>query len=198
MKKVSATKIRRVHWNSNIAVISAFCAGIALANVALIIWGGDFLLGHVFITLLMLAIGGPSIFACLQTVIFTADEVWVRIACITLRKIPISEIRTVVYLPIVPHLDRVGADYLVLSCRTQEEMRSYGEAVLASDPYIRSKLLRQGRKTEELHIKIRAYFWRKLILGFLKKEEGIWISTSMKNIKIVQNICSHAVYLTTW
>ncbi len=197
MKKESAIKIRRVHWRSDAAVPAAICGVIALVNVISIIRGGKFLLGHAVIMLFVLAAGGSFLFAILQTVVFTDKEIRVKMAGITLRKIPLSEIRTIVYLPAVPYLDRLR-DYLVLSTKTQEDIQSYGEAVIGSDPYIRDKLIKQGRKPEEQPLKIRAYFWRHIRQGWLKKEEGLWVSTSMTNMEKIRSICSHATYLTTW
>ena len=199
MKKESAIKIRRVHWRSDAAVPAAICGAIALMNVISIIRGGKFLLGHAVIMLFVLAAGGSFLFAVLQTVVFTAEEIQVKIAGITLRKIPLSEIRTIVYLPAVPYLlDDLRGNYLVLSTKSQEDIQSYGEAVIGGDPYLRDKLIKQGRKSEEQPIKIRAYFWRHFRQGRLKKDEGLWVSTSMTNMEKIRSICSHAAYLTTW
>lgn len=198
MKNDAVVKIRRVHWKSQIAGIAAACGGMALLNIIPIIRSSNNFWDHLLIVLIMLAIGGPSIFTCLQTVVITAEDIQLKIACIILRRIPISEIHTIVYLPPLPHLDRLEGNYLVLSTKTQEHIRTHGEAVVYSDPYIREKLIRLGRKSEEPTIKVRTYFLRRLKCGVLSIKEGIWVSTSIKNIERIRNLCSHAVYLTTW
>lgn len=198
MKQDTIVKVRRVRWNSRITVNAAVFACMAIGSVINILKGSGDILFQVFFVLFLLVGGGPSILACLQTVAITAEEIQVRFAGVPIWKIPVSEIETLVYLPEVPYLDRLDGNLLVLSTRTQEHILNHGTAILHSDAYHRAALDRTGRKKEESAIKVRAYFLRRFQFGYMKKEEGVWLSTSMKEIDKIRNALPCATYLTTW
>lgn len=192
-KSDTVIKVHRVWLNCEKAILAVGYSFMALLCVTGMFDGGPFfvcLFGAIF----SLSVGGAIIWASLQTLVITPKEIKTKIAWFTLRTIPVSEIQTIVY---VSHYDH-NQDYYVLSPKTQADIQNRGASVLYSDPYVRAKWERMGRKMEENVIKIRAYYYSRFRIGYMKKEEGIWLCTSTKNIEKIRNACFHAAYVTTW
>ena len=168
---------------SGISLVRSVAQG-ALDNLPLQIFG----------TLFFFAIGSGYIWAALQTIVITHQEVQVKIAWITLRTIPLSEIRTIVYLNYSNNVHNC----VVLSLRSREYLRNHGAATLQSDPSERARWAKIGRKAEEEPVQIMMYFRKCFRLNWLKAEEGVWIATSMTNMEKIKKACPHADYITTW
>ncbi len=199
MNSDTVVKIRRVHHNTGIAMMAIGIAGITvlcvISLVESVMQGSlDNLPLQIFGTLFFFASGSGYIWAALQTIVITHKEVQMKLAWFTLRTIPISEIRTIVYLNYSNNVH----NRVVLSLRSREYLRNNGAATLQSDPLARAHWGKIGRKAEEEPVQIVMYFRKCFRWNWLKAEEGIWLATSGKNMEKIRNACPHADYITTW
>jgi hypothetical protein len=199
MNSDTVVKIRRVHHNTGIAMMAMGVAGVTVLCVIPLVESvvqGDLdnLPLRILGTLFFFSIGGAYIWAALQTIVITHEEVQVKLAWFTLRTIPLSEIRTVVYL----NYSNKVHNCMVLSLRSRNYLLNHGAAILHSDPHERARWGAIGRDAEEERVKIIMYFRKCFRLSWLKAEEGIWLATSVKNMEKIRNACPHADYITTW
>ena len=185
--------IHRVRLNSIHALLAALSLFMTLLSIVGLLKQKTVFFA-LFGTVFFVFAGGAYIGAFLQVLVISQEDVKVKLAGITLRTIPLSEIQTIVY---VSHFDP-NYNYYVLSPKTPIALQSQGASVLYSDPYLRAKWERMGRKAQEDVIKIRAYYYPRFRNGYMKKEDGIWLNTSTENMDKIRIICPHATYVTTW
>lgn len=146
---------RRLRWNSPWMILGA--PGTIFGIWCLIhqVWNG-FSAVSTLMGLLCLLAFGPIVLYCLETVSITAQEVTLKLGSVVLRRLPVSEIRTITSAAI--YIGRGGSccEHLIFL-----SLRRLNEMIFTPSEHPR----------ESLH----AYFASKMKFVFLDPREGLWL-----------------------
>ena len=151
---MEVAQTRRLKINSQWTAMAAFTVGAALLMAIQMIKNLDFPPFLLFIMLFLLALGSPFAVRCLQKVVITNDEVQVKLGWIVLQRIPVSEIRTIVYLTCsIGRGESLKEHLIVLSRKSAEHIQRHGDAIICSDPQLRTQLLSQGLELNDAAVR---------------------------------------------
>ena len=136
------------------------------------LWNGFNLMSSIF-GMVLLVMGLPICTACVQRVVIANGEIFLKLAGITLRKIPARQIRTLAGATV--SLGRGGANkesLIILSLYSVEE-------------------LVRGASTD-IRARVNQYYCNRFLLGFLNPGEGIWLSYSSERAQLLRSALPEA------
>lgn len=148
-------RFRRLRWNSPWMIFGAPGTIVGIWFLVHQIWNG-FHAMSTLIGLLLLFVAGPIVLYCLETVSITEQEVMLKLGPIVLRRMPVSEVRTITSAAI--NIGRGGScceNLIFLSPKRLDEM------IFTPSEHPR----------EALH----TYYGSKMTVHFLHPREGIWL-----------------------
>lgn len=146
---------RRLRWTSPWMIFGAPGTIFGIWFLVHQLWNG-FNIMSTLMGLLLLFVAGPIVLYCLETVVITEQEVTLKLGPIVLRRMPVSEVRTVTSAAI--NIGRGGSCYekmIILSPKRLDEM------IFAPSEHPRESL--------------QAYYESKMLTHFMHPREGIWL-----------------------
>ena len=189
--------LRRLKWSSQWVILALPLTCFAPYVLLSFLYRGYFSAPGMIISLILSVVGGFILQYCFQTVEISPDSIKVKLGKITLRTIPVSQIRSLV---LITHCLGKGNTFpqrlIILSSKKDVYIRECGSAIIDEAKFPPKKLA--DTEEERENEKRKAYFSRRILFGYMKKEEGLWVYATTERTEQLRKALPEADFSATW